>query len=141
MRLQDSSLTVRRLGSDEIRYYAAPAYLARRGEPRSAGDPKHEWVTFSAAQARRPKHLPRVCCDDFFLIRDLLREGLGVGPLPAILAGPYVRSGALVPVLASERQRGPGGYFLLYPSSGQVPRKVIALRDFLVEHLKTHPLG
>jgi DNA-binding transcriptional LysR family regulator len=141
--LKDSTLTVRKLGSTEIRYYAAPSYLARRGEPRELGEPRHEWVILPAMLRlmRAPRGFrPRFASDDFFLIRDLLREGAGIGALPAFVAEPFLGDGTLVPVLAGERLRTPGGYFLLYPSSGQVPRKVTAFRDFLVERLKTRPI-
>ena len=31
--------------------------------------------------------------------------------------------------------------YLVWPSSGQVPRKVVAFRDFFVEWLKKAPMG
>jgi DNA-binding transcriptional LysR family regulator len=141
-RLKDSTLTVRKLGSSAVRWYASPSYLARRGEPRELGDPRHEWVIFPPmlTQVRAPKDFrPRFRGDDFFLIRDLLREGAGVGVLPAFVAEPYLRAGTLVPVMANARFRGGGGLFLLYPSSGQVPRKVSAFRDFLLERTRARP--
>jgi DNA-binding transcriptional LysR family regulator len=143
VKLADSSLSVRRLGTAELRYYASPAYVARRGEPRSAEDPGHEWVAFApferhAGRAKRPQ--PRFHSDDLLFIRELLQGGAGVGPLPAFMAEPYVRAGTLVAVAPSLRSRGPGGYYLLYPSSGQVPRKVTAFHDFLVETLRVRPI-
>lgn len=81
-RLKDSSLTARRLGDVLMACYAAPSYLARRGEPRSFGDPKHEWAVFPPllALAQVPKEFrPRVRADDFLLLRALLAEGAGVG--------------------------------------------------------------
>jgi DNA-binding transcriptional LysR family regulator len=56
------------------------------------------------------------------------------------VADPYVRDGTLVQVLPAQRMRGPGGFFLVYPSSGQVPKKVAAFRDFLVERLGARPI-
>jgi DNA-binding transcriptional LysR family regulator len=140
--LADSSLTVRRLGGGEIHHYASPSYLLRRGEPRELADPRHDWLEHSTARApakQRPGR-PRGSCNDFLLLRDLLRDGAGVGPLPTSVAAAYLRSGELVRVLPGLRPRERGSFFLLYPSRGQVPRKVIAFRDFLVAHLKTRPL-
>jgi len=142
-KMADSSLSVRRLGSPELRYYASPAYVPRRGEPSGAEDPDHEWVAFAplerhAGRAKRAR--PRFHSDDLLFIRELLRDGVGVGPLPVYMAEPYVRAGTLVAVAPSLRSRGPGGYYLLYPSSGQVARKVTAFRDFLVETLRVRPV-
>ena len=143
-KLDDSGLSVRRIGPVAIRYYAAPAYVARRGEPRSFGDETHEWVDFPGSEkalGRVPKsYRPRFRSDDFFFIRDLLREGVGIGPLPSTVAEDYVRAGMLVPVLPRTEWKGAGGLFLVYPSSGQVTRKVIAFRDFLLDWLKMRPL-
>ncbi|ACY15792.1 LysR family transcriptional regulator [Haliangium ochraceum] len=143
-RLKDSSLTARRLGDVLMACYAAPSYLARRGEPRSFGDPKHEWAVFPPllALAQVPKEFrPRVRADDFLLLRALLAEGAGVGALPVFVAAPYVAEGALQQVLPKELFRGPGGYYLLFPTSAQRSRKVTAFRDFALERLKLRPLS
>jgi DNA-binding transcriptional LysR family regulator len=142
--LKDSSLSVRRLTRIEVRCYAAPAYLLRRGEPRSYGDPQHDWVAFGSAAKLSP--LPRgthpiLTSNDFLLCRELLRQGTGIGILPAFVAEPAVREGALVQVLPKLRIGGVDGFVLLYPSSGQVPKKVAAFRDFVLEALRARPLG
>lgn len=142
--LKDSSLTVRRLSRIELRLYAAPAYLLRRGEPRHFGDPQHDWVAFSAAAKLLPlpKSLhPVLTSDDFLFTREVLRQGCGIGMLPAFVAEPAVRSGELAPVLPKLRPGGADGFVLLYPSSGQVPKKVAAFRDFVIDSLKTRPLS
>jgi len=138
--LKDSTLTARRLGAIAMAYYAAPSYLARRGEPRGFGDLRHDWAVFPPMLRGAPKGFrPRIRSDDFLLLRELLREGAGVGPLPTFVAEPYAASGRLKLVLPGERRRV-GAYFLVYPSSGPVPRKVTAFRDFAVERVKTRPL-
>jgi DNA-binding transcriptional LysR family regulator len=136
VRLEDSSLTMRRLTRAEGFAYAAPSYLARRGTPRTPGDPAHDWVLFRDARPRQlglPETIrPRLVCDDFVFARDALRAGAGVGILPSFLGEPCVGTGELVRVLPELRVSGEG-YVLLYPSSGQVPRKVTAFRDLLIE--------
>jgi DNA-binding transcriptional LysR family regulator len=143
-RLEDSSLTMRRLTQAEGHVYAAPSYLARRGAPHTLGDPEHDWVLFRVPSLRQlglPENLrPRVLCDDFFFAREALRAGAGVGLLPSHLAAPYVASGQLSRVLPSFRVRAEG-FVLLYPSSGPVARKVIAFRDLLVEAVKNRPIS
>ncbi len=132
--LKDSTLTARRLGGTTIGYYTSPSYLARRGEPREIGDPRHDWAMFSSL-LKRKTFRPHFRSDDFLLLRELLRHGAGVGVLPAFVADEYITSGELRPVLPSESRRV-GAYHLVYPSSGQVPRKVTAFRDFAIDRLK-----
>jgi DNA-binding transcriptional LysR family regulator len=141
-RMKDSSLTIRRLGFARADFYAAPSYVARRGKPRLLGDPKHDWIMHANLTStwKLPAKTVRFLCDDFLLIRNLVREGGGVGLLPRFVADAYVRDGSLemVPVGSAPPLGAP--FVLLYPSSGHVPRKVTAFRDFLVERLKTAPL-
>lgn len=141
--MKDSTLTARKLGRFNAGLFAAPSYLARRGTPKSFGDPKHDWVMFTpvlGAAPVPPNFRPRYRTDDFFMLQNLLRQGAGIGPLPTFVAERQVAKGELEALFPRERFRGKGGYFLVYPSSGQVPRKVSAFSNFLVERLKTHAL-
>jgi len=61
--------------------------------------------------------------------------------LPETFAAPYLQDGSLEEVPVSWAANISGGMFLVYPSSGEVPRKVTAFRDFLVEWLKKSPLA
>jgi DNA-binding transcriptional LysR family regulator len=48
--LTDSSLIARPLGRGQSGYYASPAYLQRRGKPRSPGDMvRHDCIVFSGS--------------------------------------------------------------------------------------------
>jgi DNA-binding transcriptional LysR family regulator len=140
--MKDSTLTVRRLGAVGGDFYAAPSYIARRGRPKALGDPKHDWIMhpYMASLLKVRKQLIRFRCDDFFLARDLVRDGAGVAPLPRFVADAYVRDGTIESVPVSNRSPFGAVFVLLYPSSGHVPRKVTAFRDFLVERLKKAPL-
>ena len=72
-------------------------------------------------------------------MRELASEGAGVTFLPNYLAASYVRTGKLEHVpFTTESLHVP--LFMLYPSRGQVSRKVIAFRDFLIEWLRKAPL-
>lgn len=137
--LKDSTLTARRIGKGSAAFYAAPSYVARRGRPKQLGDPRHTWVLHRAV-TRIFKTAPesvQFFVDDFLLARDLLREGVGVGILPPFVARSYVREGFLeeVPVVGAAPMGGE--LVMLYPSSGQTPKKVTAFRDFLVEALRS----
>lgn len=142
-RLERSNLTARRIGSGNIGFYASPNYIARRGKPKKLGESGHDWILppqiFS--RLKLPKdHLCRFSCDDFFLIRELVRDGAGIGAMPSFVAEPHVREGFLEALPMNDLPRWQGGLFLVYPSSGQVSRKVTAFRDFLLERVKKTPL-
>jgi DNA-binding transcriptional LysR family regulator len=137
-RLRDSSLVARKIASIEGALSASPGYIARRGEPRSLADAKHCWVAFGRAvwlDRELTGRDPHFRTDDLLLLRGLVAAGAGIGALPTFIAHPLVVSGALVRVLADTKLGEAGACFVVYPSSRQVPRKVAAFRDFLVETL------
>jgi DNA-binding transcriptional LysR family regulator len=138
----DSTLTVRRLGIGFAGFYASPSYLARRGEPRAFADADHEWVLMPAMlpMLRAPKDFrPRILVDDMLTMRNLVRDGAGIGLLPRFVTETYVAEGRLQPIAVASKL-GASALAIVYPSSGQVPRKVTAFRDFVIERLKARPL-
>jgi len=141
--MKDSTLTVRRLGPVGTGIYAAPSYLVRRGKPKKLGDPEHEWVLHPgiARLLKVPRERSHILCDDMLIIRDLVRDGAGIGILPAFVGNPYVREGLLDSVHVPLRVASMATFILLYPSSGTVSRKVSAFCDFLIEWLAKSPLA
>lgn len=136
--LKDSSLKVRRLGHNAAGFYAAPTYLARRGKPKTLNDPAHSWIVHTGV-ARQLKLDPKKITyfvDDFFLARDLMRDGVGVGVLPSFVARSYVQEGLLEEVAPKCPAILAGHLVMLYPSSGQTSLKVKAFGDFLVSALR-----
>lgn len=139
--MKQSMLTVRRLGDASGGFYAAPSYLARRGHPKTIS-PDHDWIlqTATIQRWRLVRDHVRFVCDDFLVMRELAGAGAGVTFLPSYFAAPYVRSGKLEHVpIAGRSLTVP--LVMLYPSRGQVSRKVRAFRDFLVEWLQKAPIG
>jgi DNA-binding transcriptional LysR family regulator len=138
--LRDSSLVARKLGAVAFALYASPAYLGRRGTPRSLADLQgHEAVLLRGA-----KDLPltgaRTVCDDKFFARELLRAGAGIGLLPTYLADGDVVAGALIRVLPRWEQRR-GAVFMVRPGRKHVPRRVAAFCELLLELLRQRPLA
>jgi len=91
-RMKNSSLTSRRLGGASAKFYAAPAYVTRRGKPNRLGEPKHDWILHTAMLQhwKLPRDLRwRFLCDDFFLIRDRARRCRRRSP--AVLLGRALR--------------------------------------------------
>jgi DNA-binding transcriptional LysR family regulator len=135
--LKDSTLKVRRVGRSSLSFYASPSYVARRGRPRLLGDPQHTWIIHANTLhlMSPPPETTRFVVDDFFLARALAQDGAGVGLLPEFVAQPSVRDGLLEEQPLAQRPQMDVQFMLLYPSSGQTPRKVTAFSDHLAHVL------
>lgn len=136
---KDSSLSMRRLGGGAIALYASPQYVARRGALSSLGEEGHDFALHTAGRALWKKQKPKIVSNDFFFLRDVAKAGVAASMLPTFVGDPLVAVGELVRCGAP--LHGPGTFALVYPSSGQVARKVTAFRDVLVEALRQRPLG
>lgn len=143
--LRDSSLVARKLTDLEALLFASPAYLARRGTPRSVEELSgHDRVV--PRGWRDVKELAAISegasirADDFFFAREVLRHGGGVGLLPSFVAHSALEDGTLVRVLP--RFALPTGtLFLVHPRMAHVPAKVVAFKAFLLEQLAARALG
>jgi DNA-binding transcriptional LysR family regulator len=149
--LPDSSLVARRLGSLRTGYYASPAYLGRRGTPRTPDELQaHECVLLAEAGTdevwfftgpRRARTVPvqgRLRVPSVRAGHAAVRAGLGLVQLPTSLVAEDLRAGVLVPVL--ERFTPPGiPVFAVYPSSRHLPSKVRAFLDLLAERRAALP--
>jgi DNA-binding transcriptional LysR family regulator len=143
-RLSDSSLIARRLGGPQLQLFAAPTYLARAGTPRALADTAdHQWIMFGGARLPpplpTPRTRPRLLGDDILFIHGAAKAGLGLAVLPAYLTREDIAAGKLVRVLPRVSIRS-GGLFFVHPPARHLPQKVIAFRDYLIEHLAAHPL-
>jgi len=143
-RLRDSTLVARRAGKLYTRLVAAPNYLARRGTPRNAAELRdHEWVSYAGAgslllgQGRRKLRIAtrgRVRCDDMFFACAAARAGAGIALLPWFLAEPELNAGTLRAVLP-KLQLASGAIWVVHPPARNLPAKVSAFRDLVVEAL------
>lgn len=133
--LEDSALTMRRLGRSAATFCAAPSYLARRGPARRLGDPRHVWILHPSAHRQLNASVDEVhfLVDDFQAARGLAAEGAGIACLPDFIARDHIRQGLLEEVSLPDAPPMDGELVLLYPTSGQLPRKVVCFRDYLVE--------
>ena len=141
----DSPLVARKLSDIEMNVFANPTYLARAGTPRSIEDAvKHVWVAFTqwkftGTLAPLAKVKPRWLGDDVAFVANAVVAGVGLGLLPTFLARDHLAAGTFVRVLPRVSVSA-GALYLAYPPTRHVPRKVSALRDFLVEHFAAYPL-
>ena len=146
-RLEDSTLIARKIGESESALFAAPAYLRRRGRPKTAAElPEHDWVLYRAHDGRSIIRLDgpegehafeatgSLVADELGFCLGAVEAGAGLALLPVELAGPSVQSGRLEHILPGFGHRGNAVYVVM-PSSRQLPARVALVRDFLVEHL------
>ncbi len=124
---------------------ASPAYLARRGVPKTPAElAAHEairvgilggsrWRLRSDAGLAEVDVSGRVVLDDMSMAERAVRAGLGIAPMAAAIALPLVRQGLLTRVLErwSFEART---MFAVYPVAARRPPRTTRL----VEHMMTH---
>jgi DNA-binding transcriptional LysR family regulator len=150
-RLKATALIARKVGEVVFGIYASPSYLARRGSPRSSDDLQSlDWVGFAGTPPlllRRngmPNQVvgvrPRVVADDIAFLREALKHGVGLGLLPPFVADAELAAGTLVRVLPKVVAPA-GSVFLVRPNLKQLPRRVAAFSELLLETLRRRPLS
>ena len=138
--LQSSALKSRRFREGLVAFWAAPAYLARKGAPASPADlVHHDLVRFSS---RRPREVlqweggeveidlrgARLAADDIGAISALIVTGNGIGVLPEFAAEDLAAEGKLTRVLPTLRGRV-GDVHFVYPAQTFIPPAVRAFID------------
>jgi DNA-binding transcriptional LysR family regulator len=122
-------------------FFAAPSYLARRGEPLRIEQleqldglwptPPRGQKSF-AFEGLVPR--PAVACADFELLLQLTLAGGGVSLLPVFLAARHVANGTLVRVL-ERAELGTGPLFLVSQAARKLSARVALFREFLLTEL------
>ena len=145
--LADSRLVGRMFDQQVIWTCASPAYLTRRGEPRSPEElSKHSCILFRLPssgrdrpwQFRRGKRAYSLLPESGMRLGDgeaLVQSavaGLGLVQVPAYMAEREVKRGRLVEILQRYRP-APLPISLVYPSHRHIPLRVRALADALAE--------
>ncbi|WP_293854315.1 LysR family transcriptional regulator [uncultured Alsobacter sp.] len=150
----DSSLIARRLCEARIVAVAAPAYLAEHGEPRTPSelsahdcivdtnfrDP-HTWSFPSTAARDTPDVVAvagRMSFSNGEACLAAAEAGLGIARVPSFIAGPSLRAGRVVRLLA-QVEEPPLSVFALYPPARHLAVKVRALVDFLASAWRDGP--
>jgi LysR family transcriptional regulator AphB len=142
--LSDSTLTQRRLCDFEAALVAAPAYLQRKGEPRSALDlhghdllvsePLARWQLIDPATGEETvvQPLPRMRVNEMRLAVETAEAGLGILLCPLPQCAQALARGSLVRVLdgwVNSRRT----VFAVWSQQRLLPARVRALVDHLVE--------
>jgi DNA-binding transcriptional LysR family regulator len=149
--LADSTLIARSLGSVRWFFVATPAYLKKRGRPRSPAElKKHDCLLFGAGSIGANLQLesgadsvqvslsPRLLASDMELLQSVVRNGQGIGLLPAYLCVQDVREGRLQRVLHAF-SLPPTPVHVVYPSTRHISAAVKSFVDHLQERMTPSP--
>ncbi len=148
---EDSSLVARRITEVYAALVASPDYVAEHGEPKTpeelarhqcliySGTANADW-TFTAGKRTvsvRPRG--RLRADSGEAILEWAIAGRGIAALPVFLLGDALERKLLVPVLSGHRLPD-GALYVLRPPGANVPGKVRALIDAMVERFGGEPV-
>jgi DNA-binding transcriptional LysR family regulator len=146
-RLADSSLIAKKVATSGLVLLASPAYLKRRGRPRSVRDlADHDCVLFRGRNGRASWTLQageheeiievhgQVDTDELDFVLRAAVAGAGIAALPPQLAREHVLGQRLELVLPGHSQ-GATELHLVLPSAAFVPARVMLLRDHLLSEL------
>jgi DNA-binding transcriptional LysR family regulator len=143
--ITDQALVARRLGVFPIGVFASPAYLARRGRPKSLDElASHDCITFVMPRTGRamawefaspplklePLARHRVTEDVLGLVA-MARAGLGLVQTYDFMVDEHVQRGELVEVLTEHRGAG-RPFSLVYPRSSRRSHAVRSFVDFVL---------
>jgi DNA-binding transcriptional LysR family regulator len=143
--LADSQLIASRLGTMERYLCAAPAYLERRGTPRTieelrdhdrietpgdGGRPRSWIFVDQSGETVRFEEKPRLSVNDAVTIHRLIVNGGGIGVLSGFSCAPDQREGRLVRLLP-EWEMPALEVSIVFPSSRPSSQTVRAFIDFL----------
>jgi len=144
-RLVDSSLVARKLGDVASVLCASPAYLEKHGAPATVEEladhhavmfrpasPEPTWKLQGPGGERSVAVRPRIVGDDFMFVRAALLAGGGIGLVPRLVSAQDEVEGRLVRVLP-DWVLPSGALHVVYPSGQNLPARVTAFRDFVVE--------
>ena len=144
--LPDSSMMTVRLGEMRRVLCASPAYLDRRGRPRTPDDlAAHDAIEMPGADGRSRSWSfvrggetvdievePRVSVNDALTIHRLIINGAGLGIVSCYLCAPEIDAGRLVHLLPDWTSPSVG-VSLIFPSKRELAPAVRAFVDFMKE--------
>jgi DNA-binding transcriptional LysR family regulator len=140
------NLVGRKVGEMRLVCCAAPAYVARHGEPRTPEDlaahaclvydympQKNLWLFRDRDGKERDVRVTGpVHANNGRFLTALAAEGMGIAYEPDFMVGPELRAGRLMPLLR-EFSSPPSSIYVVYPSRRHLSAKVRAFTDFLSE--------
>ena len=150
-KLSDSSLIARNLGNLVSYLVASPAYLERRGRPKSPEDlSRHDGILFGAGADRNSWRLQgragnvtvsasaRLIVNDLDILEAATLAGLGVALIPEFRCAPELRKRQLERLL-SDYCSTDVPLHAVYPSTRHISPRVKVFLDHLQQHMSPPP--
>jgi DNA-binding transcriptional LysR family regulator len=149
--LADSTLIGKSLGSSRWLFVATPAYLKKRGRPKSPEQlTRHDLLLFGAAgqdtqlalarngQSTEISVTPRLLASDLDVLLAVVAASQGLGLLPAFMSLPGIRTGVLECVLR-DWDVPVTPVHVVYPSTRHLSPKVKSFVDHLQRRMTPPP--
>lgn len=150
--MPESTLIARRLCSVGLVLCASPAYIAKRGMPRTVEElDEHDHVLFTPTSRNQTWTLvgpgdasydfgrpARLASNNFGAVVDVAREGAGIALISEFMVSDELKTGALVPVLPEWRTR-PSDVHAVYPARQNLPPRLTLFLDHLAKSLNPPP--
>lgn len=141
----DERLVARPLFSLEEITCAAPAYLARHGEPKAPAElgghqcllnthyaGHEEWLYHRQHQLERVKVAGNLASNHYSLLKKAALSGAGIARLPSYMLHDELADGRLVWLLRGYQTRQ-SPVFLVHPYQGGLPRRTQVLMEYLLD--------
>jgi len=152
--LQSSSLVARRVGSSRRMIVGSPAYLERRGVPRTIDDlADHNCLGFNFRRAAPVWPLREggrivdrmvhgsLLANNGETVGRMVLAGVGLGRLGDYHVRDYIAAGQLIEVLADREIADFEEIHAIYPGTQRMPQRVRVFLDFFVPRLQAHLAG
>jgi DNA-binding transcriptional LysR family regulator len=149
--VDDPALSATRLGPARIAYCASPAYVARRGKPKTPDQlAEHECIVVANEGnptrwpfrgSKGPRLVPvtgRLCCNSFALAHAAARAGLGIALFPEFACTEDLRQKQLVLVL-TDWQVDVGSVWLAHPAAQFLTARLRMFVNLALERLGRQP--
>lgn len=149
--LKDSTLVAHKLADNPRILCAAPAYLARVGQPISLSDLQHyhclkiagvaHWMFEQNGQVVNSPLNARFSCSSVEGVREMCVAGIGIAQLTLLDIRDELRRGELVEISLSDAERDALAVWALLPTRRYVPYRVTLLLQALKEALRDGAAG
>jgi DNA-binding transcriptional LysR family regulator len=146
--LPDSSLIARKIAPIHAAVVAAPAYLARAGEPKTLKDLEgHDavvqqgaaWKLGEEGRDASTRMKVRFRANSGEAVAIAAEAGLGIAALPTFLTGRAIAEGRLIRILPGVKFPDLGLYVVRAPPAGHTPGKIRALTELMLEKFGGEP--
>lgn len=152
--LPDSALLAQKLGQSRRVICASPAYLQRKGTPKTPDELRHhDCLTFNFRRARsgwpfreaggitQQVVTGSVQVNNGETLKHLLLNGVGIGRLALWHVAAEFKAGRLVPLLEKYNPGDLEQIHAIHVGGGQVPHRVRAFIRHMVDTMKASPLA